>query len=111
MCQLQTLMKVFIPLLCVVFGSACSSGLGPVVPKTSEERQMIGLLQKFDLWDDDGSGDLDEKEVAAGLQGKGVPYTARQVIDFYDTSGDKRISLGEAQAAYSRAGELGARKH
>jgi hypothetical protein len=84
--------------------SACSQAPGPVVPKTPVERQMIGLLQKFDRWDDDGSGELDESELAAGL--KGTAYKPSKVIDFYDTSGNRKISLREAQVGYGRAGEV-----
>ena len=76
---------------------------GPVVPVTEVERQMIGLLEKFDRWDDDGDGHLDQAELAVGLEG--TPYRADRVIAFYDTNGDRRISLREAQAGYHRAAE------
>ena len=99
-------MKIRI-LLTAVLCSACSPVAGPVVPKTPVQRQMIGLLQKFDLWDEDGSGELDEAEISAGLKGKGTPYTAREVIEFYDTTGNGKISLQEAQAGYGRASEFG----
>ncbi len=98
-------MKIRI-LLSAALCSACSPGAGPVVPKTPVERQMIGLMQKFDLWDEDGSGELDEAEISAGLKGKSVPYTARQVIEFYDSSGNGKVSLREAQAGYGRVGEF-----
>lgn len=64
---------------------------------------MIGLLQKFDRWDDNGDGELDRDELAAGLEGSG--HDPDRVIDFYDTNGNRRISLREAQAGYARAGE------
>lgn len=98
-------MKIRI-LSCAVLCSACNPVSGPVVPKTPVQRQMIGLLQKFDLWDEDGSGELDEAEISAGLKGKDAPYTAREVIEFYDTNGNGKISLQEAQAGYGRAGEV-----
>lgn len=90
-------------LIPTILCSACSSGLGPVVPETAVERQMIGLLEKFDRWDDNGDGELDRKELAAGLQG--TDFKPDRVIDFYDTDGNRRISLREAQAGYSRAEE------
>lgn len=101
-------------LLSAILCSACSSGLGPVVPKTAVERQMIGLLQKFDRWDDDGDGFLDEAELTAGINSlKGKPqqvtYTAAEVIDFYDTNHDGRISMMEAQAGFARAADAESR--
>lgn len=82
---------------------ACTSGLGPVVPETAVERQMIGLLEKFDRWDDNGDGELDHNELAMGLEG--TDFKPERIIDFYDTDGNGRISLREAQAGYSRAEE------
>jgi Ca2+-binding EF-hand superfamily protein len=97
-------------LCCTLLCVSCSSGLGPVVPKTKVERQMIGLLEKFDRWDYDGDGFLDRKELSegiAGLRGKPqeVSYTAEEVIDFYDTNHDRKISIMEAQAGYKRSTE------
>lgn len=68
---------------------------------------MAGLLQKFDLWDEDGDGELDEAEVARGLKERGASYTAEQVVDFYDTSGNGKISLREAQAGFKRVDQVG----
>ena len=79
--------------------------MGPVTPKTPVERQMLGLLQKFDRWDDDGSGDLNHSELAAGLVG--TTYQPANVLKFYDTTRDGKISLGEAQDGYSRAADAG----
>ena len=86
-----------------MFCAACSQGLGPVVPQTQTERKMIGLLEKFDLWDDNGDGQLDEPELEMGL--KESEHKAANVIDFYDTNRNGTISLREAQAGYSRADE------
>ena len=83
--------------------AACSSAPGPVVPKTDVERKMIGLLEKFDLWDDNGDGELDHAELAAGL--KGTEHTPEGAIAFYDTNRNGRISLREAQAGYKRSAE------
>lgn len=102
-------MPLRIVFLAALLCGACAPGLGPVVPKTAMERKMIGLLEKFDRWDHDGNGELDEKELAAGLEGRDSNYSAAYVIDFYDTNSDNRISLREAQAGYGRADEFGER--
>jgi hypothetical protein len=97
---LMTTMRILIPaLLC----GACSGGLGPVVPETAVERKMLGLLEKFDRWDDNGDGFLDEPELAMALQGS--EHQPARVIDFYDANGDRRISLREAQTGYHRSEE------
>lgn len=70
---------------------------------------MIGLLQKFDLWDLDGSGDLDLNELTKGIREGGSDHPPENVMAFYDTNGDGRISLAEAQEGYQRAGEADAR--
>jgi hypothetical protein len=86
-----------------LLAGACASGPGPVVPQTATERKMIGLLEKFDRWDDNGDGELDRQELAAGLVG--TEHDPDLVMDFYDTNGNRRISLREAQAGYARAAE------
>lgn len=91
---------VLIPAL---LAGACASGPGPVVPESETERKMIGLLQKFDLWDDNGDSELDRDELAAGLEGSG--HDPDRTIDFYDTNRNRRISLREAQAGYNRSAE------
>lgn len=91
----------------VILSAACNTGLGPVVPKTAKERKMLGLLEKFDRWDYNGDGELDLKELDVGLKSRGSTYSAIYVMGFYDTSGNKKISLREAQAGYSRAEDLG----
>jgi len=88
----------------------CSSGPGPVVPKTRTERQMIGLLEKFDRWDDNGDGELTEAELNHGIYqmkntSRKVNYTGKAIIAFYDTNKDGRVTLREAQAGYSRSDE------
>lgn len=64
---------------------------------------MIGLLEKFDRWDDNGDGELDRSELATGLEG--TEHKPERAITFYDTDANQRISLREAQAGYSRADE------
>jgi hypothetical protein len=91
--------------------AACASGPGPVTPENQTERQMLGLLEKFDRWDDDGNGELTAKEVDHGINRfKGTPmtvhYTGKQVVDFYDANRNGTVSLREAQAGYHRADEV-----
>ncbi|MEY5012446.1 MAG: EF-hand domain pair [Verrucomicrobiota bacterium] len=68
---------------------------------------MIGLLQKFDRWDDDGNGQLDRNELTEGLRGSG--HSSDAVIEFYDINRNGNISLKEAQIAYGRAPEADSR--
>ena len=91
--------------------ASCSSDPGPVTPENRTERQMLGLLEKFDRWDDNGDGGLTEKEIDHGINRfKDTPmkvnYTGKQVVDFYDTDRSGSVSLKEAQAGYSRADEV-----
>jgi hypothetical protein len=83
--------------------ASCSSAPGPVTPKTPVERKMIGLLQKFDRWDEDGNGSLSIAELKPAEKTSG--YSAEKIMDFYDTNHNGSISLKEAQAGYARAGE------
>lgn len=104
-------MKLLI-LPCFLALASCSSGPGPVIPENRTERQMLGLLEKFDRWDHDGNGELDVKELDAGIKTlKGKPqqvnYTGKKVVDFYDSDGNGTVSLREAQAGYQRADEVG----
>ncbi len=83
--------------------ASCSSGPGPITPKTKVERQMVGLLQKFDRWDDNGDGYLTAPELKQASKISHQP-TAK-ITGFYDTNHDGKISLQEAQNGYSRADE------
>ena len=90
---------------------SCYSGPGPVTPGNKTERQMLGLLEKFDRWDDDGDGELTAEEIDHGINRfKGtsmkVDYTGKEVVKFYDTDRNGGVSLREAQAGYHRAGEV-----
>lgn len=93
------LLSLFLVSACV----SCSSAPGPVVPKTRVERQMIGLLEKFDRWDYNGDGFLTVSELGPARRIAG--HEPAEIIDFYDTNKDARISLKEAQSGYSRAAE------
>jgi Ca2+-binding EF-hand superfamily protein len=95
-------MKLMSLSLVVAFVS-CAEGPGPVTPTTPVERQMIGLLQKFDRWDEDGDGYLTAKELGKTQQITGHP--PEKVLAFYDTNHDRRVSLKEAQDALSRTDE------
>ncbi len=83
--------------------SACAGKPGPVVPETKVEKQMIGLLEKFDRYDMDGNGQLDAKELLAAEKMTGHPPA--EIISFYDANGNGTISLREAQKGYSRKDE------
>lgn len=96
-------MKLPILLPAVLCGACSQQGLGPVVPETAVERKMIGLLEKFDRWDDNGDGQLDEAELEMALAG--TEHKPANVIAFYDRDGNRRVSLREAQAGYHRSAE------
>lgn len=93
----------FSVLLIALVGSACVSGPGPVVPQTKVERQMVGLLEKFDRYDLDGNGELDSKELLAAQKSTGHPPA--EIIEFYDQDGNGTISLREAQRGFKRTDE------
>jgi Ca2+-binding EF-hand superfamily protein len=76
------------------------------------QRQMVGLLEKFDRWDYNGDGELSKKEVRIGIHNlKGKPqqvkYSATKVLNYYDTNKNGKISLAEAQDGYRRSHEEG----
>lgn len=67
------------------------------------KRQMVGLLEKFDRWDYNGDGHLSASELKDAERLSGLPLD--EIISFYDTDKDGRISFGEAQSGMSREGE------
>lgn len=73
------------------------------LPPGSINRQMVGLLEKFDRWDYNGDGHLVKSEIkdAASLS----QFTEEEIINFYDTSMDGRISFAEAKSGMSRDAE------
>ncbi len=87
-------MLALVPLLllgCVGGGSTGSA--------EDQQRKKIGLLQKFDLWDLNGDGQLTEKELADGMRSHDVQIaeTPAQIIEHYDRNGDRKVSMSEAQ--------------
>lgn len=86
-----------IALLCTAGLLACAPHPGAV------KRQMIGLLEKFDRWDYNGDGQLVASELGDAEKLSGLPVP--EIIGFYDTGKDGRISFGEAQAGISRLDE------
>lgn len=87
---------LFIPL----FVSCIARGPGPVVPETRVEKQMLGLLEKFDRYDENGDGELRLSELKQAEERSGQP--AAEILAFYDRNLSGGISLREAQNAYSR---------
>lgn len=86
---------------------ACSPGPGTAIPENRSEKQMLGLIEKFDRWDFNGDGELSAREINSGISSirgssRAVTYTAPEVVDYYDRNGDKTVSLREAQAGYHR---------
>ena len=76
---------------------ACATQPGPV------KRQMIGLLEKFDRWDYNGDGQLGLSELKEAEELSGLPKA--DILAFYDTNRNGRISLAEAEAGMSRLEE------
>jgi hypothetical protein len=87
--------RYFAPLVLIL------AGCTPAVDQpAARHRQMYGLVQKFDRFDDNGDGYLTRKELAQGAAASGMPLTSEKldrVMKGYDKNGDKRISQREAQ--------------
>ena len=49
----------FLPIPATCLLAACAPGPGSAIPQTSSERQMLGLIEKFDRWDYNGDGVVD----------------------------------------------------
>lgn len=67
------------------------------------KRQMVGLLEKFDRWDYNGDGYLAASELKDAERLSGLPVD--EILGFYDTSKDGKISFREAQSGMAREGE------
>lgn len=101
-----------IPSLAALFLAACAPQTGSV-PASNSEKQMLGLIEKFDRWDYNGNGLLSSKEIDDGLESlkgtsRAVSYTSAEVVKFYDRNADKSVSLYEAQKGYKNTIEGGA---
>jgi hypothetical protein len=103
----STTKSLGLPLLAV--SESCSTAPGPVARTTPVQRQMLGRLQKFDRWDEAGDGELTETELKPTEKVTRQP--ASEVISFYDTGGDGRISLQEAQQGMKRPAQAEAAIH
>jgi hypothetical protein len=90
-------MKWMLALMVGVLAGCAGGGSSGSV--NDQQRKMIGLLQKFDLWDYNGDGLLSEQELADGMQAHQVEasMSPAEIIEFYDRDGDGKISLGEAE--------------
>ena len=105
--------QLVIPAFATFLLAACASGPGSAIPENNSEKQMLGLMEKFDRWDYNGNGLLSSKEINDGLNtlkgtSRAVKFTAKEVVEFYDRNGDKAVSLREAQAGYRRTTQNGA---
>jgi hypothetical protein len=107
--------QLFLSAFAALSLAACTfvSETGSAIPEASSEKQMLGLIEKFDRWDYNGNGLLNTKEIEDGISSlKGtsrvVTFTAEEVVKFYDKNGDKAVSLREAQAGYRRTTQNGA---
>ena len=94
------LVYLFLALFAFLVGCAPA----PYQPSV-RQRQMIGLVQKFDRFDHDGDGYLTRKELDDGLRAEGSlilsPAELDRVMKAYDTNHDGRISHAEAQIGAS----------
>ena len=82
-------------------------GLASCLPNTNQpppiHRKMLGLVEKFDRFDENGDGQLTRKELEAGVKSVGTVHLTKDQYDrvmmVYDTDKNHKISLREAQAA------------
>lgn len=70
------------------------------IPESRTDRQMLGLIEKFDRWDYNGDGRLTQNELAEASEISGYP--AAEILKHYDANGDGAITLREAQAGYKQ---------
>lgn len=92
---------------------SCSPSSNSAIPESRSEKQMLGLIEKFDRWDHDGNGQLNAREIDAGIAtlkgtSREVTFAGAEVVKHYDRNGDQTVSLREAQSGYERTTEDGA---
>lgn len=105
--------QLVIPAFATFLLAACATGTGTAIPENKAEKQMLGLIEKFDRWDYNGNGRLNLKEIGDGINtlkgtSRAVTYTPAEIVEFYDRNGDKSVSLREAQAGYRNTTQHGA---
>jgi len=92
-------------LIIALFGMLFGCAPVPEAP-SARQRQMIGLVQKFDRFDHNGDGFLTRKELTDGLRAEGTlsltPAELDRVMAAYDINHDRRISHREAQLGADR---------
>lgn len=97
-------------LLSVVLASLLPACLPAPDQRSDQHRKMFGMLEKFDRFDDNGDGYLTRGELDAGIKAKGMvhltPEELDKVMKAYDTSGDRRISLHEAEIGAKRGPQI-----
>lgn len=78
--------------------------------RSDQHRKMFGMLEKFDRFDDNGDGYLTRAELDAGIKARGIvqltPAEMDKVMKAYDTNGDRRISLHEAEVGAKRGPQI-----
>lgn len=98
---------ILAPVMVTCLLPACAPS--PSAP-TSRQLQMYGLIQKFDLYDENGDGYLTREELARGVRDGGTlkltPAELDRVMKAYDVNGDGRISQQEAQRGAERGPEI-----
>lgn len=96
-------------LILALFGFIVGCAPPPVQP-AARQRQMIGLVQKFDRFDLDGDGYLTRKEIHDGVREAGTLILSAaeldQVMAAYDLNHDRRISRHEAQLGADRGPQI-----
>lgn len=82
---------------------ACYSGPGTAIPENKVERQMMGFMEKFDRWDENGDGKLNRQELTPAKQEWN--RSPAELIKFYDADLDGTLTLREVQTSYANADE------
>ena len=96
-------------LILALFGFLLGCAPAPDHP-AARQRQMYGLVEKFDRFDHDGDGYLTRQEIKAGIHESGTlhlsPAELNQMMTAYDINHDRRISRHEAQLAADRGPQI-----